>query len=106
MKHEGYLVIDHRASPGIKSESNPLLGEGKFFEAATLSCNHCRCSVIMNPDRIRVRGHCPKCDEYLCDGCMAAYNANFICKPFEQVVMEVKTGITPMPILARDLVGV
>lgn len=74
--HDGYLVIDHRASPGIPEAiarsiglDPKLCGEGKIMEAATLSCSHCRGVAIMNPLRTRERHYCPKCNHYICDGC-------------------------------------
>lgn len=102
LKHEGYLYCDHRASPGIPGSRTR--GEGMVFEAATLSCSHCRTSVVMNPERVRVRGHCPRCNEYLCDWCAEAYHQNKICRPFTQVVDDLKSGLTPIPVLARDFV--
>lgn len=103
LKYEGYLFVDHRASPGMPGST--VKKEGSVYEAATLSCSHCRTSVIMNPERIRVRGHCPRCNEYLCDWCAAAYQTNKICRPFSMVIEELKLGITATPILARDLEG-
>ena len=74
MQKEGYLIIDHRASPGLTAEQamamglDPkLMGEGKLMEAATLTCNHCFSVSIRNPLRTRERGHCRKCDSYICD---------------------------------------
>lgn len=76
--HEGYLMVDHRASPGLPREYaerrglNPReLGEGGLFEAPTLGCPHCGSVVVMNPDRKRERAHCIKCDSYICDWCEA-----------------------------------
>jgi hypothetical protein len=74
---EGYLMIDHRASPGlpekvaIASGYDPkLCGEGKLFEAATLTCGHCKVSVVKNPLRTRARETCEKCSHhYICDIC-------------------------------------
>jgi hypothetical protein len=100
----GYLVIDHRASPGIPGSR--FLCEGSLFEADTKSCSHCRISVVMNPDRVRARFTCPRCNEYCCDVCAAAYHENKVCKPFSLVIEEVKTGRTPVPILAKDMIGV
>lgn len=54
---EGYLLIDNRASGGIMTE------------VAVITCGHCHQQLIVNPLRIRVRGHCLKCDHYLCDRC-------------------------------------
>lgn len=102
--HEGYLFVDHRASPGLPGSK--FFGEGKVFEAATLSCSHCRISVVPNPDRVRERFRCPHCavnDDYLCDICAQGFKQNKVCRPFKQVVDDVKSGKTPVPVLARDV---
>jgi hypothetical protein len=65
--HEGYLMIDHRASPGIPGD--PLMGEGKLFETKTNHCSHCGTVVIFNPFRTRDRAYCSNCDKYICDNC-------------------------------------
>jgi hypothetical protein len=75
--HEGgYLVIDHRASPGMTAEEARLIGfnpnevkEGCILERSTLTCSHCGTAVIKNPDRVRPRENCSKCNHYICDGC-------------------------------------
>jgi hypothetical protein len=54
---EGELTIDERGSGG------------KLFESPTVTCSHCQRVVILNPDRSRPRGHCWKCDHYICDTC-------------------------------------
>lgn len=97
-KHYGYLTIDHRASPGLS-------GMPKYFEADTRACSHCRVVVMMNPERERERFTCPKCFRYCCDICATAYRVNFICRPWEQVVDEVVSGYSPLPLLAKDMKG-
>ncbi len=75
----GYLLIDHRFSPGIPEDvaqkigmPAPLVGEGKILEAATLTCAHCKTAVMKNPLRVRERENCPKCGfHYICDFCAA-----------------------------------
>jgi predicted RNA-binding Zn-ribbon protein involved in translation (DUF1610 family) len=74
--HEGYLMIDHRASPGIPEDTalkmglNPAeVGEGTLYEAPTMGCAHCGTVVIINPKRTRERAHCLKCNRYICDNC-------------------------------------
>lgn len=62
--HEGYIMIDHRASPGTKE-----VPEGTLLEAATMHCAHCGSVVIMNPGRTRDRANCAKCGKYVCDTC-------------------------------------
>jgi hypothetical protein len=77
-RHEGYLMIDHRFSPGIpegaavKAGFDPRLsGAGKLLESATITCSHCNNIVVLNPNRSRERHYCVKCDKYICDACEA-----------------------------------
>lgn len=93
---EGYLLIDHRNSPGVPLEM--ILASGKFapdvaagaagavFESATITCSHCQVVVILNPDRGRPRNFCAKCDHYVCDkpGCVTQ------CIPMNQVFDEIQ----------------
>lgn len=82
MKNEGYLLIDHRASPGITADfirqcghnpaDFPVVGEGQVYEAATKTCSHCQKVVIMSPTRKRERATCHKCGRYICDSCSGA----------------------------------
>jgi hypothetical protein len=92
---EGYLFIDHRASPGLSEEVAKKAGydpflcrEGKVFEAATKACRHCRSVVIMNPERKRVRNYCVKCSNgYICDLCAEAMRQpGYVHAPFEKLV--------------------
>lgn len=79
--HEGWLMIDHRASPGVSAEfvrglgfdpeNCGIAGEGEIFEAATITCSHCQTVLLKNPTRTRERGYCAKCDHYICDPCAA-----------------------------------
>lgn len=73
---EGYVMIDHRVGEGITQEQAAAAGRdtiavprGKLFESATTTCSHCSRMVVLNPDRSRARGYCPKCDRYVCDDC-------------------------------------
>lgn len=106
---EGYLLMDHQASPGLprpmveKTGLADQLGEGKKLELATLTCGHCKTVAIKNPMRIRERGHCYKCNHYICDGCAVAFKETLICRPWDQVVNELLDGKTSVPILARNL---
>lgn len=75
--YEGYVLIDHRASPGlseadaIRSGLPPdLVKEGAVFEMATLCCRHCQTPQHKNPLRKRPRAQCAKCNyAYVCDVC-------------------------------------
>lgn len=75
-EHEGYLLIDHRESPGITQEQAAqagkdtlAVGKGVKFESATINCSHCSVLVVIRPERTRARGYCSKCDHYVCDPC-------------------------------------
>src|SRR5262245_34901679 len=75
-QREGYLFIDHRASPGFTDEATARrmgapLGS-KLYEAKTKTCAHCGTPVLMNPLRERERHSCWKCSgHYVCDFCAA-----------------------------------
>lgn len=70
-------MVDHSASPGLTPaearacgyHDSKNCGEGKVFEAATLTCAHCKMAFIKNPERVRPREYCGKCDHYICDFC-------------------------------------
>ncbi len=94
MKNEGYLFVDHRASPGLPEDvarrnglDPQLTREGKIFEAATLTCAHCKTVVIINPGRTRERGRCWKCAAYICDNCSVAMQApGYEHRSFQDIV--------------------
>lgn len=77
--YDGYLMVDHRASPGIPAHQAERMGldpkavgEGSVYEAPTLGCPHCGSHVILNPQRSRERANCSYCNRYICDGCALA----------------------------------
>lgn len=115
MQREGYLFVDHRASPGLPEGFARAMGmdpalcrEGKLFEAATLTCAHCKTTVVKEPRRTRERGQCMKCgDKYLCDGCaFEARMPDYDHTPFEKKVdlaknAEARLGSPPMLLQAK-----
>lgn len=95
MKDGGYLMIDHRASPGLpegvarKLGLDPrYAGEGKLLEAGTLTCAHCKCAVVKNPLRNRERASCPQCNfHYICDFCAIKMRSpDYQHEPFSRIV--------------------
>lgn len=72
-QREGYLFVDHSASPGLPPELQRRMGGQpgqKIIENATLTCCHCKTAVLKNPFRTRERHRCPKCSmKYVCDPC-------------------------------------
>lgn len=100
-KAEGYLFVDHRASPGIPEAQArrmgyepSLVGEGKLLEAATLTCAHCNGIAIKNPLRARERYCCMSCGgRYICDQCNAErLRPDYKHLPFRKIVELVGSG--------------
>jgi hypothetical protein len=95
-RHEGWLFIDHRASPGLPEHVARLAGydpklcrEGALFETATLTCCHCGNAYAKNPFRVRAREYCKPCDHYICDGCYGlSQHADYVHIPFKARVLE------------------
>lgn len=73
-------MIDNRVAP-------PEPGVARFFEGATVTCNHCQRQVIRNPERQRERAWCWNCDAYICDPCEAV-RAVAGCKTFSAIIAE------------------
>lgn len=86
--------MDHSQGPGVPDEI--VVGQGlvpgagqKLFESSTFTCSHCETVVVMNPDRSRSRGYCPKCDHLVCDGCEARRVASGgVCYPFKAMCQD------------------
>lgn len=90
----GVIIVDHSASPGLPEDIARLAGydpklctEGKIFEAATLTCAHCKTALVKNQFRIRERASCFKCGgQYICDYChMKSKDPLYSHLPFEKL---------------------
>ena len=98
--HEGELMVDHRASPGIpRAQAERMgvdpaaFGEGKLTHLRTLGCCTCRGVWIENPWRTRPRNHCVKCDRYMCDACAAAAREpDYVHRSFEEMADLLRSG--------------
>lgn len=120
----GYLFIDHRASPGVPEDIAIACGfdpdqvkGGKFFEADTLTCIHCKTAgnnvvVLKRKDRVRPRENCMKCGgKYVCDYCYAdMQRPDYVHTPYEKVVDVVMTKgfdprVSPLPLLTGEQNG-
>ena len=64
---EGYLQIDHRASPGTRKVPG-----GQNYESATATCVHCSIPITLDPRRTKRKEYCSACDGYICYVCAAA----------------------------------
>lgn len=82
MRTGGYLMIDNR------------LAGGGLGEADTSTCSHCQRIVVLNPDRTRERGFCPKCSHYICDECVGVMHQTLTCVPIAKVFDELQEGAT------------
>ncbi len=97
-KQLGYLMIDHRASPGLPEDvarwagyDPVLVGEGKVYEVDTLCCSHCNACVVPNAMRTRARAKCMECDNreghYICDGCdFLRTQPGYVHAPFKKTI--------------------
>jgi len=98
--HDGEVMVDHRASPGIPAHLAAKFGyhpsqvaEGVVLEAATLGCPHCGSHVVLNPLRTRERAHCYQCNMYICDGCdFIRHEPDYVHRTITQVRELVSSG--------------
>jgi hypothetical protein len=109
-KQMGYLMVDHRASPGLPEDiarlcgyDPKLSGEGKVYEADTLTCSHCGGTVVKNIFRTRERHSCMKCNgHYICDGCAwLASQPDYIHTPMSKVIDVTKQVMGSAPGLLK-----
>ncbi len=89
-RHDGYMVIDQRASgdpiPGLEKA-------GSFVELNTISCRHCGGVWRENPFRLRAREYCRTCNMYQCDGCYArSKQPDYIHRTIDDLTEMVKSG--------------
>ena len=97
MRQQGYVIVDNGGPCLSEDEARtanlPLdYARRSVVEMDTLHCKCCGGVVVKNPDRIRPRGHCPKCNWFQCDGC--AYLAtlpDYVHEPFLAKVERVKS---------------
>jgi hypothetical protein len=100
MASEGYVMVDHRASPGIPEDKAIKFGyhpdqvkEGALFEAAILKCRHCPRNIVKNPLRTRERAFCLQCNSYICDWCEAARrHPDYVHRTMEDIAELVLSG--------------
>lgn len=96
-KANGYLMVDHRASPGLPEDvaravgyDPKLCGEGKVYEADSLYCVNCYSHVIKNPLRTRERGSYK--GQYVCDGCAYLLSQpDYVHVPIAKLIDDVKS---------------
>lgn len=103
--HAGYLVVDHRDSPGLSAEEAARMEaelakagharkiaftspRGEVTEFDVKQCSHCERTIALNAARVRDRGYCPKCDHYVCDACDAIREKTGDCVPMIKRMVE------------------
>jgi hypothetical protein len=102
--HEGYLLIDHRDSPGLSEEAvhNAGMPPGSargVFEVATFTCSHCCRVVIIDPRSTNSPPYCAGCNRYICKTCGAIKALTGECKTFLQVVEEHQEAVSRQEII-------
>jgi len=97
-RDNGYMVIDHRGTDGLPEDILAMVGLPRgagrgMFEVATIYCVHCGGHTIKNPERLRPRGFCKKCNHYICDPCEAAKLApDYVHRTIEELTILVQGG--------------
>ena len=97
---EGYVMIDHRASPGVPAKILDELGlpheAGRhLYEGPTYTCGHCQRQVIVAVGAFGTREKryvCRGCAHVLCQSCAEEKTRTGICNPFEKQVDELLTA--------------
>jgi hypothetical protein len=106
--HAGYLVVDHRDSPGLTPADVAhvpgaiAVGPGSLLERDVLTCSHCQRAVILEPLRVRDRGYCLKCDHYVCDACETIRVKTGACVPMTQTLDRMHALAAHGTIVAHD----
>lgn len=101
-QREGEIEISHPwPSPGLPDWMARRMGVDPgpgTRRIPTLTCVHCKSTVVKNPLRTRDRGSCIKCSgKYLCDICWAeTFLPDYNHTPFEKKVDLVLAG-KPFP---------
>lgn len=110
---EGYVWISHKFSPGVPDEVMVKTGypagagrKDSVFESATFTCADCERVVVMNPDRSRARGYCPKCNHYLCDQCETVrVQSGGACNNFKDRIDRMLNKIASSPVSTERFVS-
>jgi hypothetical protein len=93
-RHEGWLYVDQGFGPDMSRHG--------LTELPCFTCCHCSSIVVMNVQRTRPRGYCPKCDHYTCDHAVCATE----CHPISQsLALAQKYPDTGEPFLLRGPAG-
>lgn len=94
-KHEGYLLIDDRASGG------------HMVEAGTYTCNHCQHIIVevqQGLTRTTPREFCRGCGMYICQSCAATRAKTGECVPFAKIVDQVLSAAEKQTAAASPLI--
>jgi hypothetical protein len=108
-------MVDHRSTQGLDEATVRQMGlpsgaGAGLFEAPTITCNHCKVVVIVNPLRNRERAYCRGCDHYICDACgIARAAAGNVCNSFDRICEQIQEAAlkqSPAQVdqLARQLI--
>lgn len=108
--HSGYLIIDHRDSPGLTADDVRhvpgalAVAGGSVLERDVKQCSHCGRNVFLEPNRVRQRAVCPKCHHYICDNCeRARVMSGGLCVPLQRVLDAAQTMLERDPTVTPDV---
>ena len=99
LRQQGWMQADNGA-PCITAEQARVLNlpldyaKRSVLEVDLLHCKHCGGAVVKNPDRVRSRGHCMKCNWYVCDPCALEMGLpDYVHAPFLEKVARMKASV-------------
>lgn len=103
--HEGVLLVDHRASPGLSvpeavQQGLPASAAGsRIFECATFTCSHCE-RVVAVVDRRKadeICGFCTGCNHRLCTKCTTKRAKDGVCLPVKVLAEQLQNVAAKQP---------
>lgn len=111
--HSGYLIIDHKDSPGIKPEDIPErlrsstqpVGAGQVYETDVQHCTHCQRAIVLYivNKKNDIRDYCSYCHHYICRSCAKILKITGKCIPFKQVFDKANDQAQKGQIILTDL---
>ncbi len=98
MRQQGWMQVDNGGPCLTEAQARALnlpldYARRSVVEVDLMHCRHCGGAVIKNPDRVRARGHCVKCDWFVCDPCAFAMSCpDYVHETFMQKADKLKTA--------------
>jgi hypothetical protein len=100
MRQQGWMLVDNGGPCITEEQARALNLPLDYARKSVVECDllHCKCCgglQLKNPDRVRPRYHCNKCNWFQCDAC--AYQATlpgYVHESFDAKADRVKTQMS------------